>query len=39
MWKIKIDQGSYLNVELDGSVTALIQVYSYNIKEYILVKV
>lgn len=38
VWKIKIDQGSYSNVELDESVTALIKVDSCNIKEYILVK-
>lgn len=37
-WKIKIDQGSYLDVELDGSVTALIKVYRCNVKESILVK-
>lgn len=38
VWVVKIDQDSYLNVELDESVTALIKVYSCNI-EYILVKV
>lgn len=32
VWKIKIDQGSYSNVELDESVTALIKVDSCNIK-------
>lgn len=36
--KNKIDQDSYLNVELDGSITALIKAYSCNIKEHILVK-
>lgn len=34
---VKIDQDSYLNVESDESVTALIKVYSCN-KEYILVR-
>lgn len=30
VWIVKIDQDSYLNVELDESVTALIKVYSCN---------
>lgn len=38
VWKIKIDRGGYSNVELDESVTALIKVYSCNVKEYILLK-
>lgn len=38
VWKIKTDQGSYLNVKLDVSITALIKAYSCNIKEFIFVK-